>query len=91
MVYATGGGQTTPESEDGRIAQDIAPQLQNVSARIGGVDAEVLYAGAAPGSVSGVLQVNIRLPASVLGVQPVQITIGTAISQPGVSVAIVGE
>jgi uncharacterized protein (TIGR03437 family) len=33
-----------------------------VSVRIGGVGADVLYAGAAPGLVSGVLQINVRVP-----------------------------
>jgi uncharacterized protein (TIGR03437 family) len=60
----------------------------NVTVRIGGVDAKVEYAGAAPGLVSGILQVNARLPESLVGIQPVQLTVGGVNSQPGVVVAV---
>jgi len=83
--WVTTAGDTLFESPKGD------DPVSKLAVRIGGVDAEVLYAGAAPGSVRGVLQVNVRLPESVQGVQSVQITIGTATSQPGVSVAFVGE
>ncbi len=36
--------------------------VMTVMVKIGGVDAEVLYAGAAPGLISGLLQVNVRIP-----------------------------
>jgi uncharacterized protein (TIGR03437 family) len=91
VVYATGGGQTVPTAEDGRITTAAAAQAQNVSVQIAGIRAEVLYAGAAPGLVSGVLQVNARVPESAAsGLQPIQITVGAATSQPGVVVAIAG-
>jgi uncharacterized protein (TIGR03437 family) len=91
VVYATGGGQTVPTAEDGRITTAAAAQAQDVSVQIAGVRAEVLYAGAAPGLVSGVLQVNVRVPESTAsGLQPIQITVGAATSQPGVVVAIAG-
>ena len=66
VIYATGAGQTNPDSVDGRItgAQLPLPRLP-VTVSIGGVDAQVLYAGAAPGLVSGVLQVNARIPAGL--------------------------
>jgi uncharacterized protein (TIGR03437 family) len=35
--------------------------------QISGVDADVLYAGSAPGQVSGIFQVNVRVPDSVTG------------------------
>ena len=50
--------------------------------RIGGIDATVEYAGAAPGLVSGVLQVNAHVPESLAREkQPVQITVGDAAYQ----------
>ena len=59
--------------------------------QIAGMRAEVLCAGPAPGLVSGVLQVNVRVPESVpSGLQPIQITVGAATSQPGVVLAIDG-
>jgi hypothetical protein len=62
-----------------------------VSVRIGGIPAEVLYAGAAPGLVSGVLQVNVRIPNSAPGAfQSLEVTVGNATSQPGVVIAVAG-
>ena len=91
VVYATGAGQTLPAGEDGRIITSVAAQAEDVSVQIAGMRAEVLYAGPAPGLVSGVLQVNVRVPESVpTGLQPIQITVGAATSQPGVVLAIAG-
>jgi uncharacterized protein (TIGR03437 family) len=61
-----------------------------VSARVGGVDAQVTYAGGAPGLVAGALQVNVHIPegvASGAGV-PLVLTVGVAASQPGISLAV---
>ncbi len=41
--------------------------MQPVTVQIGGADAEVLYAGSAPGMVSGIFQINVRVPSSVSG------------------------
>ena len=91
IIYATGGGQTNPAGEDGRITTAAARQVQNVFVRIGDADATVEYAGAAPGLVSGILQVNARIPESLIGGnQPVQITVGGVNSQTGVFVAVAG-
>jgi uncharacterized protein (TIGR03437 family) len=66
MFYATGGGQTDPPGVDGEITKDVLarPRLP-VGVWVHGQEAEVLYAGAAPGCVSGVMQVNIRLPMNI--------------------------
>jgi uncharacterized protein (TIGR03437 family) len=66
MFYATGGGQTEPPGVDGEITKDVLarPRLP-VGVWVHGQGAEVLYAGAAPGCVSGVMQVNIRLPMNI--------------------------
>jgi uncharacterized protein (TIGR03437 family) len=91
VVYATGGGQTVPMAEDGRITTGATTQAQQVSVSIAGIRAEVLYAGSAPGLVSGVLQLNVRVPESVAsGLQPIEIDVGTASSQAGVVIAIAG-
>ena len=66
MFWATGGGQTEPPGVDGEITKDVLarPRLP-VAVWVQGQGAEVLYAGAAPGCVSGVMQVNIRLPMNI--------------------------
>lgn len=57
--------------------------------RIGGIAVTPLYAGAAPSLVAGVLQVNARIPDDVAsGDVPVVVTVGTASSQPELTVAV---
>jgi uncharacterized protein (TIGR03437 family) len=65
-LFATGAGQTNPGGNDGQITSVGAypvPQLP-VKLFIDGQSADVLYAGAAPGQVQGVIQINARVPAS---------------------------
>src|SRR5258706_13308933 len=90
-VFATGEGQTNPPGVDGLIAGPALPApLLKVTAQVDGLPADVSYAGAAQGLASGVMQVNIKIP---LGVRrgipvPIQISVGAASSQAGVTVAI---
>lgn len=67
--YATGAGQTVPTSVDGSMASGPSFPLPflPITVLIDGQNAEVLYAGAAPGMVAGVLQVNVRVPETVSG------------------------
>jgi uncharacterized protein (TIGR03437 family) len=91
VIYATGEGQTSPGGITGKvIGTDLPKPLGKVSVTIGGQTAEVRSAGAAPPLVSGVLQVNARIPAGLTasGAVPVSITVGTATSQQGVTLAI---
>jgi uncharacterized protein (TIGR03437 family) len=84
ILYATGEGITTPSGVDGKLATGPTyPQpVQTVTATVGGVPASVNYAGAAPGFVAGVMQVNLQIPSGVRpGAVNVQLTIGTATSQ----------
>jgi uncharacterized protein (TIGR03437 family) len=89
-IYATGGGQTDPPSADGTLATTAASTVLPVKVQIAGEDANVLYAGAAPGEPAGVIQVNARIPADVSrGTNvPVIIIVGGTSSQAGVTVAI---
>jgi uncharacterized protein (TIGR03437 family) len=60
-----------------------------VTAQIGGKTAEVLYAGAAPNLVAGVLQVNVRVPADApVGNVPVVISVGNEPSVSGVTISV---
>lgn len=91
-LYATGGGLTVPPSDSARIASAPLPSLiEPVQVQVGGYDARVLYKGAAPGLVTGLLQVNVELPPHVPGgpAVPVLLRVGNVPSQPGVTLAIV--
>ncbi|MEO8129839.1 MAG: hypothetical protein ABI822_22245, partial [Bryobacteraceae bacterium] len=91
VLYATGEGQTTPVGVDGKIiGSDLKKSLLPVSVKVGGIDCTVEYAGSAPGLVSGVFQVNVRLSSSVPSGSnvPVVLTVGPASSQDGLTVAI---
>lgn len=89
--WGTGEGQTEPAGVDGKVAAGVLPKpSQQVSVTIGGRPAEVVYAGAAPEMVAGVLQVNARVPEDApagLAV-PVVLTVGNASSQPGVTMVV---
>jgi uncharacterized protein (TIGR03437 family) len=72
-MYATGGGERDPAVADGQILSDVLtktslgifvdfdnPQSDNLAY------GEVLYAGGSPGSVAGLLQLNVRVPPDAL-------------------------
>ena len=71
--YLTGGGQTSPPSTDGQIWRSTGGLAASVSAELdnyGSGDAVhapaiVAYAGPSPGSVSGLQQINIQIPANL--------------------------
>jgi uncharacterized protein (TIGR03437 family) len=90
-IYATGEGQTEPGGIDGRIATgtSLPKPKQPVQVLIDGRKAEVQYAGAAPGQVAGLFQVNALIPADASsGNVPIEIQVGNARSQPGMTVAV---
>ena len=90
-IYATGAGQTTPPGVDGQVTGTVLPTpLLPISVQIGGLDAKVLYAGAAPGLISGVVQVNALIPPDDVSgpAVPIVLEIGQNASQVGVSVSI---
>ncbi len=63
VFYATGGGQTAPPGRTGAPAEQPFPApLADIELWIGGEQAILDYAGAAPGFV-GLLQINARMPA----------------------------
>ena len=88
IVYATGGGQTSPASNDGTITAGAMPLASDSSVMVGGLDAQVLYAGNAGGEVAGVTQFNIQLPQGVSGTVPIVIRVGSAFSSVNVTVSI---
>ena len=76
--------------EDSSGAGPLTPApLLPVSALIGGVPALVQFAGEAPGLVSGVLQVNVQIPANApTGNVPIWVSIGNNSTQQGVTVSV---
>jgi len=75
---------------DGKLATAPLPSpILPVNVTVADQPATVQYAGAAPGEVAGVMQVNIQIPAGTpSGNVPVALTIGTAASQSGVTIAV---
>ncbi len=91
VIYATGAGQTDPPGEDGLLPSTVLPKpVLPVTVRIGGATANVEYAGAAPYSVSGLLQINARVPLAIEpgDYVPVILTVGGQSSLPAVTVAV---
>jgi len=89
-VFATGEGQTLPGGVDGLVttSSNTAIPSRPVTVLINGKQADVLFAGEAPGQV-GMLQVNVRVPADTpFGDIPVEVHVGDAGSQPGVTIAV---
>ncbi len=88
MIFGTGEGQTEPGGEDGMLAAVPLPKpVLPVTVKIGGADAEVLYAGPAPG-FAGLMQVNARIPTNAAAYAELVVWVGTARSQQLVTVAI---
>ena len=90
-LFGTGAGQMNPASVDGQLAgSDPARPLQPVSATIGGVPAQVTYAGPAPGLVFGVLQLNLKIPAGTPpgDAVPIMATIGPGSTQVGAAISV---
>lgn len=90
MVYGTGFGTLSPLPVDGQLAQTSAVATTPVTATIKGLPAQVIYAGAAPGLIYGVIQVNVVVPSGLAPdpVAPILLSTGSFTTQPGVTVSI---
>jgi uncharacterized protein (TIGR03437 family) len=90
IFYGTGEGQTSPGGVSGLPATTAFPKpLLPVTVTIGGKNAEVHYAGAAPYMVAGVIQVNASVPTDIpAGNAEVIIKVGNNSSQNGVTLAV---
>jgi uncharacterized protein (TIGR03437 family) len=86
LIYATGEGVLSPQPATGSVTSSSGPTYPvpaatPITVTIGGQTAQILYAGESPGLVSGVLQVNVKIPPNVgSGSQPVVLTVGSASS-----------
>ena len=84
MLYGTGAGGWSQTAPNGTIITDVLTPpyyrlFDPVSLTIGGQQAKVLYAGAAPNQVFGVFQVNAIVPDGIAsGPQPVVLKLGAS-------------
>lgn len=79
-LYVTGEGMLQPVPVDGSVVGETLPRpVLPVRVLMAGREAEVLYAGGAPGLVAGVMQVNARVPEGLQGEAiPVTVRVGSA-------------
>ena len=105
FTIGNGTGQAAAVNEDGTLNSEANPVARGsivslyatgqgqapsgVSLKIGQYNADLLYAGPAPG-FPGLMQINARVPGGFLppGVQPVVLSVGNAVSQGGVTIAV---
>jgi uncharacterized protein (TIGR03437 family) len=83
MIWGTGGGQTVPAGTDGKFTTGTYPTIPPpVTATIGGLDATVVWAGAAPGMVAGINQFNVQVPAGAPSGNsvPIVLKVGSVVS-----------
>ncbi len=84
-AWVTGMGTVDPLPADGAVAA-AARHYPCCEVRLENRSAEVLYSGAAPGSVAGVIQVNFRLPADLQSsTRPVSFAVTNSPPVPGVA------
>jgi uncharacterized protein (TIGR03437 family) len=80
QIFGTGEGQLVPGVATGSITPGSPPfpmPIDKVTVTIGGVSAQVTYAGEAPGLIAGLLQVDAVVPSNIgSGAQIVMLTIG---------------
>jgi len=99
VLYLSGEGQTNPAGVTGKVTTvsstgPLTPApLLPIAILIGPSGsqqaANYVFAGEAPGFVSGVLQLNVQLPATVpTGDQQIIVSIGSNSSQSGVTVSV---
>jgi uncharacterized protein (TIGR03118 family) len=84
VLYATGEGVTNPAGVDGLIAGGniFREPVLPVALTIGGVTAQVLYAGSSPGNVAGVMEVEAIVPTGAQpGADSVMLSVGGVSSQ----------
>jgi uncharacterized protein (TIGR03437 family) len=90
-VYFTGGGTTNPSGVNGSVSGTTLKRLsQTALATVGGQPATVTFAGAAPGFVEGVGQLNLRLADNTPTgpAQEIILTVGTNSSPASATIAV---
>ncbi len=92
VVYASGLGATNPAVGPGEIATAVTPVTGAVSVSVGGISvppADITYAGLSPQSISGLYQINVKLPALVAdGDASISVSVGGVQSATGTTIPI---
>jgi len=91
VLFGSGFGEWKQSLADGAIVGSSLPTpALPVSVTIGGAPAKVLYAGGAPGLVSGVVQINAQVPAGTAAGDSIEVvvTVGGKSSRADVTVAV---
>jgi len=90
-LFGTGFGDTNPPVSAGELASGTPTLVNPISVMIGSTtlaQSDILYAGLSPGSISGLYQFNVRIPASTPnGDIPVTISIGN-VQTPSATIAV---
>jgi large repetitive protein len=89
-VFLTGAGETIPPGVEGALVEtgELRPRLP-LRAFFDGQPAEIVGTAPAPGIVSSVIGLRVRIPAGLApGLKRITIQVGNASSQPGVTVAV---
>jgi N-acyl-D-amino-acid deacylase len=89
-VFGTGFGVTVPMSQDGVIADSNPLDIAlTVTVTVAGKAAEVSYAGSAPGLVSGVSRIDLKIPEGLSpGAATVVVSAGEFVSPAGATIAV---
>jgi uncharacterized protein (TIGR03437 family) len=90
QIFATGEGLTNPPGTTGSVATGEHQPVLPVGVTIGGVQAQVVYEGSAPGEIQGLFQINAIVPNGITpgNAVPILLTVGQAQSQTGVTIAV---
>lgn len=99
QIYMTGEGETSPGGVTGSSIPSDGSGLKKpvlaVTASIGGISlpaSSIVYAGSAPGTTSGVFQVDLIVPTTLgTGPQALTVSVGGVSSQPGVTVQVTAK
>ncbi len=79
-LYGTGFGETSPSVAAGQLATGVSGVLTSITATIGGIPlapSDIYYVGLSPGSISGLYQIDVRVPdGTPSGDVPVVVSIG---------------
>ncbi len=87
QIFGTGEGQSIPGGLDGSITPDLRATEQKAAVTIGGLPAQIDFAGPAPQAFAGEFQVNAHVPSGLAsGAVPVTVSFGLVSSQSGVTV-----
>ncbi|MEP7364296.1 MAG: hypothetical protein ABI972_13665 [Acidobacteriota bacterium] len=90
QIYGDGGGLFVRDVLSGSVVDSTGQFRATTSVFIGGTQADVLYAGPAPGQIAGIFQINAYVPQEIIPGSAVSITIrvGTGFTQQGVTMAV---